>query len=256
MIRALLFLFALALSLSRLGASEEPYALWQHGRPAEAVPALRDIAEHSDQWQAWYDLGLAAAAANQPGPAAAWVLKAHMRAPWRAEPRHALTVLGSPPPAGWLTWLGPVAWPGTGWSAVVIAALAGLSFAAACIARNKRSGWLVGALVATLIVAPGLVASFHDTRQPLAVILQSTQLLDASGHPLRSLPAGLITTLLDHEAWQERRLVMLADGTRGYVSVVDVAVASDRTFPIAALATPRDAAPTTLNPTSPAKGAP
>jgi|GEM_PF-2621532 len=250
MIRALLILVALGMGLLGLVASEDPYALWQHGRPHEALSGLQAQAERSNTWQAWYDLGLAAAAANQPGPAAAWLLKAHTRAPWRAEPRHALRVLGSPPPAGWLTWLGPVAWPGTGWIALSLAALAGLGFAGVCVARTKRTWWLVGGVLSTLLVAPGIVASLHDGRQPLAVILQPSQLLDASGHPQRSLPPGMIVTFLDQEAWQERRLVALADGTHGYVPVLDLAAAAARADVSAG------PAPTTANPASPPQGAP
>lgn len=217
-------LIALACSLSAATAvpvAEDAYALWQNGRPAEALPALQARAEQSDAWQAWFDLGLCAAAADQRGPAVGWLLAAHTRAPWRAEPRAALSALGAAPPPGWLTWLGPVAWPGTGWCALVIAGLGGLASAFALTGR-QRGRWLLLALGAIVLLAPGVVASLHDRALPLAAVIRDGHLLDATGRSVRPLAAGTVVTLASDELWQERRLVTLGDGSRGYIPATDL----------------------------------
>lgn len=202
-------------------AAEDPYALWQNDRAAEALPLLRAEATRSDDWQAWYDAGLCAAAVEQRGLAVGHLLAAHVRAPWRPEPQQALLSLGVTPPAGWLTWLGPLAWPGTGWLAVMLAGLAGCASALA-LRRRRRAAWLTLAVVLILVVAPGFIATLHDQARPLAVLRDDGHLLDATGRNVQALPAGTIVLLSAEAPWQERWLVALPDGTRGYVPESDL----------------------------------
>ncbi len=202
-------------------AAQDPYALWQNDRAAEALPLLQAEAQRSDTWQAWYDAGLCAAAAEQPGLAVGHLLAAHVRAPWRPEPRQALLSLGASPPAGWLTWLGPLAWPGTGWLAVILAGLAGCATTLAVDGR-RRAAWLTVAMVLVVVMAPGFIATLHDQARPLAALRGDGYLLDATGRNVKALPAGTIITLSADAPWQERWLVTLADGSRGYVPDADL----------------------------------
>lgn len=218
---AVLIALAFFAAVTAATVAEDPYALWQNGRPAEALPALQVRAEQSDAWQAWFDLGLCAAAADQRGPAVGWLLAAHTRAPWRAEPHAALSALGQPPPRGWLSWLGPLAWPGTSWCALVLAGLGGLACGLALTGRH-RGRWLMLALGAVMLLAPGVVASLHDRAVPLAAVVRDGHLLDATGRSVRPLPAGTVVTLISDEVWQERRLVELGDSSRGYVPETDL----------------------------------
>lgn len=206
--------------------AEDPYVLWQNDRAAEALPLLQAQATQSDTWQAWYDAGLCAAAAEQRGLAVGNLLAAHVRAPWRSEPRQALLNLGAPPPAGWLHWLGPLAWPGSGWLAVILGGVAGVALALAvtlAVDGRRRAVWLSLASVLVIIIAPGFIATLHDGARPLAALRDDGHLLDATGRHVKALPAGTIVTLSADAPWQERWLVTLGDGTRGYVPLTDLA---------------------------------
>jgi hypothetical protein len=221
--RAALLLFVCAWIFAPMQAAEDAYAAWQAGRPTESLPALQAQAETSDAWQDWFDAGLCAAAAEQRGLAVAAFLRAHDRAPWRDEPVRALSTIGSPLPPTWRAWLGPLAWPGSGWCGAVLAVIAGVSFAAATFHARRRGRWLALGCPAVLALLPGVIATWHDQALPLAAVVVDSRLLDATGKPVRALPAGTLVTLGDQDVWQGRHLVILSDGNRGYVPQGDLA---------------------------------
>ena len=146
--------------------ADDPYQLWSHGHPQEALPALLAEAQSSDRWDAWLDLGLAAAAAHDRGRAIAWLLLAHERAPERDEPREALRALGIELPDSWFTRLGPLAWPGCGWPAMLLMVVAGLAFGYACLAPARRAALALSGAGICALIAPGQFALEAELRHP------------------------------------------------------------------------------------------
>lgn len=214
--------FLLLVALITLNGAEDPYAAWGHGRPQDAITALHQTAVSSDRWDAWLDLGLAAAAADQRGKAVAWLVLAHNAAPEQTEPREALTVLGATLPARWLDRLGPLALPGIGWQGLAILALGGLAAGHALTGRRRR-GLAVGlALLALCLALPGQLAWQHDHRQILVATVRDSHLVDSTGTPQDAVPAGTIAIRAAPEAWAGRVLVTLADGRRGYLAQADL----------------------------------
>ncbi len=203
------------LLLTLAAAAADPYATWQQGRPAEAIPALTTLAQATDTMAAWYDLGLAQHAAGDHGAAAAALLIAHRRAPLDARPRDALRQIGSPLPTTWADHLGPVAMPARGWSGLMLAILAGVLLALALTRRHARTWTMGGGLIAAWLLAPGLVAAWLDTRRPWAATLVDSSLHDSRGLPQRSLPAG---TLVERTGTSGvHAIVRLGDGSIGLV---------------------------------------
>lgn len=201
--------------------STDPYDVWQAGQPATAVPDLYAQATATNSWQAWYDAGLAAAAADNQGAAVVWLLRAHQLAPWQPQPRQALSILQSPLPPGWITWLGPLAIIGTGWLGAVIAAAAGVCIGLAWWSP-RRARWVVAGALCTLAVAPGCIASWHDATTIFAATGADTRLLDTTGSPILALPLGTIVRQADTPVWQGRQLVTTLDGRSGYIPVGDL----------------------------------
>jgi hypothetical protein len=213
-------LLILALPLS---AAEDPYALWSNGQPERAQSGLFERASASGRWDAWLDAGLAAAAANDRGHAAAWLLEALRRAPERPEPRRALSALGCALPAAWLDRVGPLALPGTGWVGVGMLALSGFAFGLAFLTRGRRSMFCTIGALALVAALPGQIALYLDGRRELIAVVTDTHLLDNSGSPRQSLAAGTVVIKEPHAPWSNRYLVSLLDGTRGFVPLTDCA---------------------------------
>jgi hypothetical protein len=211
----------LLLALIPAWGAEDPYQLWSHGRPQEAIPALLVQAQDSDRWDAWLDLGLAAAAAGDRGRAAAWLVAAHARAPERDEPRAALRALGSELPPSWFARCGPLAWPGCGWSAVALLGLSGSALGFALAAKRGRAVGLVVALLGALAVAPGLCARLLDGRLALVAVVHDTQLLDSTGSPTGAVSGGTVAVQDSQTPWSGRWRVTLPDGRRGYLAISD-----------------------------------
>ena len=220
MIRLPLCLMLLALPL--LLSASDAYDAWAAGRPAEALPALHATALAGGRWDAWLDLGLAAADAGRRGPAVAWLVAAHRHAPQRPEPRQALAALGTPLPTGWIERLGPATWPGTGQAALPLALLAGVAFGWAIGWRRGRGAALVIGVLALAVLLPGVLATSADGRIAWAATTADTALLDASGRPLRTLPAGTLLTRVTSSAWAGHDAVRLSDGTAGWVPAADL----------------------------------
>lgn len=203
------------------GSAEDPYQLWSHGRPQEAIPALLRQAQASDRWDAWLDLGLAAAAAGDRGRAAAWLVTARARAPERDEPRAALRALGAELPPSWPSRCGPLAWPGSGWPGVVGLGLIGTALGYAALARRGRGAGLMVALLGALAVAPGLCARILEGRLALVAAVRDTQLLDSTGSPIGAVGSGTVARQESPTPWSGRLRVALADGRRGYLAIAD-----------------------------------
>ncbi|HYE06627.1 MAG TPA: hypothetical protein VEL07_14010 [Planctomycetota bacterium] len=212
---------AVLASASPMAAAEDAYAAWERGDPAASLAALSERAHATDRWDAWLDAGLAAAAAGERGQAAAALLAAHRRAPERAEPRQALAAIGATLPPGWLDRLGPIAWPGLGWSGAALATLAGLALAFG--AARRRGRWIAIGVLAALAAAPGQIASWRDRRVPLAAIVADTHLYDSAGAAGAALGAGTLVERDAHQPWAGRRLVRTPDGAKGYVAAADLA---------------------------------
>lgn len=199
-------------------AAADPYAAWHQGRPAESVPLLRERAE-TGGWAAWFDCGLAAAEAGDRGSAAAWLLEAHRRAPWRREPRQALRVLGADLPATWCERLGGVAWPGTGWTGVLLLAGAGASLG--WWLPRRRQAWLPLAAGAAIVVAlPGATAAWLDARVPLAAVIRDSALHDSAGVRIATVAAGTLARIEVGDDWQGRVLVRVREA-RGWLPRAD-----------------------------------
>ncbi len=211
------------LLLARAGAhaADDPYQLWSHNRPQDAIPALFQQAQASDRWDAWLDLGLAAAAAGERGRAAVWLVTAHSRAPEREEPRAALRALGTELPPSWHARCGPVAWPGSGWTGVALLGLAGGALGYALVARQARRAALLAAALAALGAAPGMIARILDSRVDLVAAVRDTQLLDSTGTPTGAVAAGTVAVSDRAAPWAGRLRVTLPDGRRGYLALSD-----------------------------------
>jgi hypothetical protein len=213
--------FLLLLIATGVFAADDPYAVWGHGRPQDAIAPLHRLATASGRWDAWHDLGLAAAAAGERGRAAAWLVEAHRLAPERREPLDALRALGSSPPAGWFDRLGPLAWPGCGWSGVILCGLGGLALGWALAEKRRRGAALALGLVACVAAAPGQLALLADARQPLTAVVRDSHLLDSAGKPGEAVAAGTIVAREPQPPWAGRVLVRLGDGRRGYLPLAD-----------------------------------
>jgi hypothetical protein len=217
-ITALLALFACA------SASEDPYALWSAGHPREALSALHERAVAANSWDAWFDLGLAAAAAGEHGRACAWLLQARELAPGRSEPREALLALGATLPSSWIERVGPLAVPGRGWIGFALMLVAGLGIGYAIAGRKFRQGAVIAGIVALALALPGELAVWVDARIDLIAVVSDTQLLDSAGQAKQLLPAGTILIRESPTPWSERWQVRLQDGKRGFVPVPDTKV--------------------------------
>jgi hypothetical protein len=204
-----------------LSAAEDPYQEWSHGHPQEALPGLLARAQASDRWDAWLDAGLAAAAANDRGRAAAWLLMARERAPERDEPRDALRALDLSVPPTWFSTLGPLTWPGCGWPGALLAALMGLALGYACVARRHRGRAVATAVACALLVAPGQIALEHERRIALVAAIRDTRLLDSVGNPGLAVACGTIAVREPQDPWAGRLLVTLPGGARGYLPIAD-----------------------------------
>jgi hypothetical protein len=215
-------------------AADDPYASWMQGRPQESLPALRARAEAGGAWSAWYDCGLAAAAAGDRGTATACLLEARRRAPARPEPLAALRELGAPLPPTWCEHLGRLAWLGAGWAGVTLALAAGLVLGWwATRARRSASGahggaWPLVGGIAIVAVLPGAIAVWHDAHEPLVAALRDTALLDSTGAATGDVAAGTVAWQAADQPWNGRVLVRLADGRKGWVSAEDVAGSARR----------------------------
>lgn len=213
---------AVVLASTIASAADGAYAPWSQGRPQESLPALRAAATASGAWDAWLDLGLAAADAGHRGEAAAALLEAHRRAPERPEPRHALAALGSPLPPGWLDRLGPLAMPGTGVVGAVLLGLAGLALGWAIAGRRGRGIAAIGCVALLAAALPGHIARLRDGARALVAVTADTSLLDATGAPLTAVAAGTVLLREPGEPWSRRILVRSADGSlRGWLSLAD-----------------------------------
>jgi hypothetical protein len=200
-------------------AADDPYASWSHGRPQDALPGLLQRATADGGWDAWLDLGLAAAAAGD-ARATAWLLEARARAPEREEPRAALRALGATLPTDWFDRLGPLAWPGCGWPGVAALAIAGLALGLALTGRGRRGAGLAVAGAALVVAAPGQLASWHDGAIQLVATVRDTRLLDSAGNPGVAVAAGTVA-VREPQSWPGRVLVLLPDGRRGYLPLAD-----------------------------------
>ncbi len=200
--------------------AEDPYVAWSQGRPAEAVPAL--VAGAGARWDAWYDAGLAAAAANDRGRAVACLAQAMTLAPAEDEPRQALRALGVEVPVAWQERAGPLAWPGQGWAGVAVLGLAGLALGWAVAGPRARRRAAALGLVALAVAAPGVAAGLLDGRTAWTGTVRDTHLLDSAGQPVRALPAGTLLIRPAQEAWAGRVLVQVPGGTTGFVPGADL----------------------------------
>lgn len=205
-------------------SAEDPYQTWAQGRPAEALPGLLAAAQASDApWQRWYDLGLAAHAAGQPGLAVAALLTAQQRAPWASEPRLALRQTGTPLPAAAMDVLGPLPALALSWPGLVLAGTAGALLGWALYRRRVLPG--LGAGLLLLLLAPGLVLACWPGPAWCTVLGDST-LVDSTGAPQRGgeLAPGTLLRREPREPWAGRVLVTTPDGRSGWVAESDTAV--------------------------------
>jgi hypothetical protein len=203
-------------------ASEDPYALWSAGHPRQALPALHERAVATNSWDAWFDLGLAAAAAGEHGRACVWLLQARELAPGRDEPRAALLALGETLPASWVERVGPLVIPSRGWIGFSLMLIAGLGIGYALAGRKFRQGTGTVGIVALALALPGELAVWADARVDLIAVVSDTQLLDSAGQAKHPLPAGTILIRESSTPWSGRWQVRLQDGKRGFVPASDV----------------------------------
>lgn len=198
-----------------MGATTDPYQAWSQGRPSESVQALIERAESHDTWHAWYDAGLCAASADQPGLASQALLEAHRRAPLRTEPLQALRTVGSDVPRTRVEHLGWLVWPARGWPMLIVSVLAGLAGGLAIMVRPWRGALVTVTVVGVLAVTPGLIAGWLDQREAVMtwrVVHQSVWLEDSTGEPLAAVSAGdLVQLATTNGTWNERVLVQAGE---------------------------------------------
>ncbi len=216
MIRLLL----LVLMFAGAGAAD-PYAAWVQGRPAEAMAPLVAAAEANGRWDAWLDAGLAAAAAGRRGEALASLTEAHRLAPEHSEPRNAMRALGTALPTTWCERAGPLAIPGTGWIGIIVLLVAGCCLGAGCARGRARWPLLGGGTLLLFLALPGAVAPHLDRAAGWCATVRDTAVMDSAGVPGRALPEGSLLRRAG-SAWGERSLVLLPDGTHGWVADSDL----------------------------------
>ncbi len=216
--RQLLPLLLLSVGL----AAADPYDAWAQGRPGEAVAPLLAVARDSDRWDAWLDAGLAAAAADQRGPALACLARAHHLAPERAEPRDAMRALGADLPTTWCERAGPIGLPGTGWSGVALCALAGLLLGGCWLLRRGRLLAAFAGASLLVVSAPGLAAMWLDRGQERLCAVRDTHALDSTGSPQQAIAAGTMLLRSGDTVWAQRVLVRLPDGSQAWVAQADI----------------------------------
>ena len=192
-------------------APADLYGPWSQGRPAESLDLLLGRAKATDRWDAWYDAGLAAAAAGDKGQAVSCLVAAHVRNPAAAAPRDALRALDVPLPVTWVERAGPLGLPGSGWAGVVLFAIAGSLIGYGAFRWQKKGVFIAGAGVA-LLAAPGVFAALRDAEVPWAAVVHDTQALDSTGAPLQKLYAGTLVRQEQAEPWAGRKVVRLLDG--------------------------------------------
>lgn len=222
MIRIAALLLLLVAGLPAADGLDQAYAAWSQGRAAEAIPALHAAAVADDRWDRWCDLGLAAAAAGDPGRAAAWLLEAHHRAPGASEPVQALTALGVELPTTWSQLLGPVAIPGTTAAGPLLLALAAACLGYAAVGRRRRPALIAGAALLVLAL-PGQLARQLDAGHHLVAVVAPSHLLDSTGEPITgsALPPGTVAVREHPREWSGRIAVRLSDGRRGWLPRAD-----------------------------------
>lgn len=201
-------------------APTDPYTPWSQGRPGESLDLLLGRARATDRWDAWYDAGLAAAAAGDKGQAVSYLVAAHRRNPAADEPRAALRALDVALPVTWVERAGPFGIPGRGWIGVGLFALAGIAAGYGAL-RWKRKGLVAAGLLLAAIATPGVVAALRDSEVPWATLVHDTQALDSTGVPVKSLPAGTLVRTEHEEAWAGRSVVRLLDGSFVLVASAD-----------------------------------
>lgn len=214
-------LAAILMLCSLAARADDAYALWSNGHPREALPGLQDNAIASDRWDAWFDLGLAAAASGDRGRACAWLLRARERAPERPEPREALLALGASLPPSWIERIGPLAVPGRGWLGCALMLVAGLGIGYAIFAKRWRQPAACAGILALCAALPGEAAAWADARIDLIAVVNDTQLLDSTGQAKQPLAAGTILVRESPTPWSQRWQVHLLDGHRGFVPIPD-----------------------------------
>ncbi len=197
-------------------AQADPYAPWSQGRPGESLDLLLGRARSTDRWDAWYDAGLAAAAAGDKGQAVSYLVTAHQRNPAAAQPRDALRALEVPLPTTWLERAGPLGIPGSGWAGVALMGVAGLALGYGLVrlrrTPGRRGAVIVGAFGLAAIAAPGVIATLSDAEVPWITVVHDTQALDSTGAPIKALPAGTLVRREPGDAWAGRAPVRLDDG--------------------------------------------
>lgn len=203
-----------------LTASDAAYNAWQQDRPQEAIPLLFAHANNTQDWVDFYDLGLAAYDNGDFGHAVIWLLEAHSRAPDQTLPLDALRSMQVDVPAGYLQALGPLAWPGTGITGLVIMCFIGF-FIIIAFCDTKRRYWACVLSAVLLIVSfPGLIAYSLDSQRQLMATAGESQLFDSSGHSLQSIPEATVVQVIRQHT-DSRVLILLNNGVRGYLNSSD-----------------------------------
>jgi len=219
-----LFAILLVIAGGRLVAAEldQAYAAWGQGRAIEAIEPLYAAAQVDDRWDRWCDLGLAAAAAGDPGRAAAWLLEAHRRAPGARAPIQGLAALGVDLPVSWTRRLGPLAAPGATGIGPLLLALAAACLGYAAVGRRRKPALIAG-LALLLLALPGQVARQLDAGRDLVAVVTPSHLLDSTGAPIAggALTPGTVATREPRAPWSGRIAVRLGDGRRGWLPQAD-----------------------------------
>jgi hypothetical protein len=219
----LLFLFIFsAWSADKTETTHDPYAIWGHGRPHDAIAPLIEHAKITGRWDAWLDAALAAAAAEQTGDSIAYALIAHQLAPHETAPRQTLKSLNASVFPGWSDRLGPLAIPGSGLIGVIILSLGALLLGFCLTGKKYRLATGIVGIFLLLIALPGRFAFDHDSKRGLLSAVRASILYDTTGAPTHEIPLGTVVRPLDHKPWAGRLLVETTDNKRGFIPLVDV----------------------------------
>lgn len=215
-------LVLLLLALCSIHASESPYTAWQQGRPADSLAALTKAAEEAQTWQAWYDAGLCALAAEERALGITYLTRAHHLDPGQPLPTEALASAQVELFPTLSAELGPLATALSGWVGLALALIAGYCLTHGLLNSSRRPLYIVVGTFGLLLVLPAQIAKRIDGGQHLLVTATEASLVDASGNVLGLLPEGTIVRRAKAESWGQRVLVERVDGNRGYIAEADL----------------------------------
>ncbi|TVR44406.1 MAG: hypothetical protein EA402_06950 [Planctomycetota bacterium] len=209
-------------------AGEDPRrTAWEQDRARDLLPLIEEQARDSARWTRWYDLGVVAAAADEPAQALWAMATAHRLAPWAEPPRQALQAqLEDQLPPLLSAYLGPLAILAGPWWGGALGLVASLLVGWSLSARLPRPLVQIAVLVLSLWLTV-LVLRSLDHRQTWAVSSSALALVQLDADEPLTIPPASLLRLVDANATSAGVLVEDARGRRGRVPVDQLLVVTE-----------------------------